>query len=124
MKNNLIILIFFLVLSICISGCISEDNEEEHTSPNTNFVLKYSSASDVEEKINLTIKKDGNEVFNETITPSLGQVIYSEKASNNDYLVIASYNDLNTQILFHPDGQNILFLTIKNGNIDLQEITD
>lgn len=121
-KSSLLITILLIILILALSGCIVIRDEEERKP--VYFLLTYSTSSDIEDNVSIAITTNNVEVFNQTIIPTTGSRIYREEASGYQYHVTAVWNNKTAEADFKPDGYNTLFLTIRNNNIELQEITE
>jgi hypothetical protein len=123
-KNLIIITICIILISIGFNGCVENEKDNNKKNNDIYFLLSYSRDSDIEVNISVIIITNKHEVYNETSQPKKGYEIYREKASGNDYLVKANWNNETTQIRFKPQGYNSLLLRIKNNEIKLMELTE
>ncbi|MCK5561652.1 MAG: hypothetical protein KAJ51_13705 [Thermoplasmata archaeon] len=123
MKASTLVMIIIILMSlIMFIGCLGNDNGKNDSQ--IYFLLSYSTSSDIEDNVTVIISTNNIEVFNDTIIPQKGSEIYREKASGNSYNVIAIWNNNITKMNFEPSGLNSLSLSIRNQQIELQEITD
>ena len=96
----------------------------KNVSKDIGFLLYYSTPSVENVSFDIIIITDGNEVFNQTVTPIPGRDIYCEKASGHEYYVKVRCNNETSEHIFIPNSQNALSLGYSYGNIGLQEVTD
>ena len=124
MKYYVYLITALLILVGFTLGCVDNKNNNEGEADDVFFSFYYSTSSDVEETIFIRIVVLDNEIFNETVVPVKGALIYNERSRGNSYRIYVEWDNRTAKGEFKPNGSNTLFLVIRFGNINLKEVTD
>lgn len=124
MKVILLVLLLSIIISLLISVCINESNKNDNTKDEANITIYYSTSSNENETFLLIVSSENNEIYNQTLSPEPGELIYNGDANDSIYHISVNWNNKTDEIDFKPTRQNSLSLVIKNNNVELKEVSD